>query len=73
MESILPLARSESRRNEHIDAGKHTFERLPNWRRFLIAEVVMMAERIEGPAFMTFTCQCGGRIQALMNVYILNV
>jgi hypothetical protein len=41
------------------------FERLPNWRRFLIAEVVMMAERIEGPAFMTFTCQCGGRIQAL--------
>ena len=25
----------------------------------------MMAERIEGSLLVTFTCQCGGRIQAL--------
>jgi hypothetical protein len=34
---IWPPARSKSGRNERLDAGKHTFERLPNWRRFLIA------------------------------------
>ena len=28
-------------------------------------EVVMMAERIKGPALVTFTCQCGRQLEAL--------